>query len=456
MTEAKLASAAVTRTRRKNEKGQFFDVTNKKKFVAGKDGIYISEGGTSKSTVTSTYESETSALYEKNGVAGLGATQGVLAQTTIGFDAAAIVGLVTKYLAKLRAAQNGRDPYIIPIYDAIITDAGSFMSSYKAINDVWLDMVLEYDLIGEMQKGIREATHRGIANLRALAEGNPSGSPADPNYARYVYNEMSNMGSLTSIYHPKLADRAFAYVSNLDKKARLSGDKPWDHINNKELYALALAVLNDDGVKDLAKSFEGQRLRAKEGRKKIRAKAKDTHQYTLDALREADPDMVPSKGKIGTYKGYNVDDLITAASIANIYSSDLDVIISELDRGRDAIGLTTKDPIEIAETIQSEMNEQSFNRGEEYGYDSSTEIPEYGYDRRNDIPNGGTLSTHKGYNINELRIAASIVNRFTSDLDEIVEYLESGKDRFGLTTSDPIEIAEVIKSELDEYNNNYN
>jgi hypothetical protein len=288
MTEAKLASAAVTRTRRKNEKGQFFDVTNKKKFVAGKDGIYISEGGTSKSTVTSTYESETSALYEKNGVAGLGATQGVLAQTTIGFDAAAIVGLVTKYLAKLRAAQNGRDPYIIPIYDAIITDAGSFMSSYKAINDVWLDMVLEYDLIGEMQKGIREATHRGIANLRALAEGNPSGSPADPNYARYVYNEMSNMGSLTSIYHPKLADRAFAYVSNLDKKARLSGDKPWDHINNKELYAIALAVLNDDGVKNLAKSFEGQRLRAKEGRKKIRAKAKDTHQYTLDALREAD------------------------------------------------------------------------------------------------------------------------------------------------------------------------
>jgi len=289
MTEAKLASAAVTRTRRKNEKGQFFDVANKKKFVAGNDGIYISEGGTSKSTVTSTYESDTSALYEKSGVAGLGASQGVLAQTTIGFDAASIVALVTgKSLQKLRASQNGRNPYLIPVYDEIITDAGSFRSAYKAINDAWLDTTLNYDLIGEMQKGIREATHRGLANLRALAEGNPSGSPADPNHAKYVYSEMGGMSSLTSIYHPKLADRAAAYLSMLDKKSSQYGDAPWAYITNKELYQLALAVFNDSGVKNLANNFEALRLHAKEGRKKIRANAKDVHQYTLDSLREAD------------------------------------------------------------------------------------------------------------------------------------------------------------------------
>ena len=290
MTETRLASAAVTRTRKRNEKGQFFDVTNKKKFVSrNKDGIYISEGGTSKSAVTSTYEAETSALYERNGVAGLGASQGVLAQTTIGFDAASVVALVTgKSLAKLRAAQNGRNPYLIPVYDEIITDAGSFRSAYKAINDAWLDTTLDYDLIGEMQKGIREATQRGLANLRAAAEGNPEGSPADPNYAKYVYSEMMGMGGLTSIYYPQLEDRANAYVANLKKRASNYGGEPSDFITNKDLYQLALAVLNDPGVKNLAESFEKLRLRAKEGRKRIRAKAKDVHQYTLDSLREAD------------------------------------------------------------------------------------------------------------------------------------------------------------------------
>ena len=290
MTETRLASAAVTRTRKRNEKGQFFDVTNKKKFVSrNKDGIYISEGGTSKSAVTSTYEAETSALYERNGVAGLGASQGVLAQTTIGFDAASVVALVTgKSLAKLRAAQNGRNPYLIPVYDEIITDAGSFRSAYKAINDAWLDTTLDYDLIGEMQKGIREATQRGLANLRAAAEGNPLGFPADPNYSKYVYSEMMGMGSDSSIYSSELKYRSLNYVNSLASKAEGMIEEPWNLITNKELYQLSLAVLNDSGVKNLAKSFEKLRLRAKEGRKRIRAKAKDVHQYTLDSLREAD------------------------------------------------------------------------------------------------------------------------------------------------------------------------
>ena len=190
------------------------------------------------------------------------------------------------------------------------------------------------------------------------------------------------------------------------------------------------------------------------------------HEFAVDGLKSFNfhgsnsytpTQSVTSSGRgTGSRKGYETNDLNIAAGILGMDSSNLDEVISELERGRDAIGLTTKDPIEIAETIKSERNEQSFNRGEEYGYDSSTEVPAYGYDRRNNIPKGGKESTHKGYNINELRIAADIVSMRSSDLDEIVEYLESGKDRFGLTTSDPIEIAEVIKSELDEYNNNYN
>jgi len=131
-----------------------------------------------KAKVTPKYK-EFSPLAPKGGLVGGKARGGILIAFGQGSDGATIVDLYSgRTWDKLVREGGGKTPFILPIYDAIVTDLGSMNASRKAINNSWFDITTSGRVLNSLEKNVTGNVHFGRKEFRKLAE-TEGNSPID-------------------------------------------------------------------------------------------------------------------------------------------------------------------------------------------------------------------------------------------------------------------------------------
>ena len=116
---------------------------------------------------------------------------GILPQGVIGQDGAAITNTFAGNSWKQLQGETGtKSPYVISIYDAIMTSLGSFEAASAALNRTWKKTTIEYDVLGELHAGAVDALAKGRAKLHSAADLNPDGL-ADARHAQYFIDVIS-------------------------------------------------------------------------------------------------------------------------------------------------------------------------------------------------------------------------------------------------------------------------
>ena len=116
---------------------------------------------------------------------------GILPQAIIGFDGATMVNTLSGASYKaIQGASGQQTPYVTAIYDAVIGDLGSFRSLVSNINKTWIDTTLNYDLLNELTKGVREAQSDGYKKLQKNAAENPYAPVQNVEHSKHLYTEI--------------------------------------------------------------------------------------------------------------------------------------------------------------------------------------------------------------------------------------------------------------------------
>jgi len=122
---------------------------------------------------------EFSPLAPKKGLVGGKARGGILIAFGQGSDGATMVDLYSgRTWDKLVKEGGGKTPFILPIYDAIVTDLGSMDASRKAINNSWFDITTSGRVLNSLEKNVTGNVHFGRKEFKKLAE-TEGNSPID-------------------------------------------------------------------------------------------------------------------------------------------------------------------------------------------------------------------------------------------------------------------------------------
>ena len=292
-----------TRVRAKDEEGNF------KETPKGSKADILSHS----SDLTMKSRSMLTASASKGGIPGAYTRSAGAPQVVIGLDGATLVNLATgEVIAKLRNANNGRDPYILPIFDAVVTDLGSFKSVVEGLNEVWSDLVLKYDLIEELQKGFKTSRMVGLKRLEARAKDDPQGKPRNSDHTEYVVSHIEGILRKVNSKDPHVAAKAWndygdvtigrlrKFINGIESKARKMKTTPSDVLTNSNMYSIAQVLLESDHQKKLATRFSAIQRKSRKGRKAIMDVFKESYQYNTDNVK--------MKYDVGGSDGSTMDD----------------------------------------------------------------------------------------------------------------------------------------------------
>lgn len=115
---------------------------------------------------------EFSPLAVKNGITGGYARGQVLATSIQSYDGATVQKVVTDYFDSLNP--DGK-PFIVPIYDAFVTDLGSFEGVRDSANRAWFDLTQKNTFLDSLSRSVRTNMKEGREEYKKLAEENPNG-----------------------------------------------------------------------------------------------------------------------------------------------------------------------------------------------------------------------------------------------------------------------------------------
>jgi hypothetical protein len=270
-----------TRIRAKGESGSFIETSEKSPGVSGLES--------QRKKLTTMVRQVISMVKAKGGIPG-GATRGAGGpQVVIQLDGATMVNIVTgEVISKLRKENGGRDPYILPIFDAVVTDLGSFLSVTKGINDVWLKMHKEYDLLGELEKGFKTTELVGLAKMKKAAQDNPKAAMSDRNHAEYLWGLITQMAAdpekSTEKYGSRITGRAEKFVESVRKSLPKGGD-PVAKITNANAYSFSKMFFETSYSNKIKSKFSIIAKNAKQRREKLLKDLKGIHQYSTDNVK---------------------------------------------------------------------------------------------------------------------------------------------------------------------------
>ncbi len=267
--------------RAKGKSGVFIETSEKSPGVEGLES--------QRKKITTKVRQVLSMVKAKGGIPG-GATRGAGGpQVVIQLDGATMVNIVTgEVISKLRKENGGRDPYILPIFDAVVTDLGSFLSVTKGINDVWLKMHKEYDLLHELEKGLKTTELVGLAKMKKAAEDNPKAVMSDRNHAEYLWGLLTQISSDPKKSKEKYGADVTNRVSNFVKSVRKSlpkGGDPVSKITNANAYSISKMFLESSYNNKIKRDFSIIAKNAKQRREKTLKDLKGIHQYYTDNVK---------------------------------------------------------------------------------------------------------------------------------------------------------------------------
>lgn len=111
---------------------------------------------------------------EKQGMIGARARGSILIAFGQGFDGATMLNVFAgKNWNNITKQNGGRTPFILPIYDAIVTDLGSMQASRQAINNSWVDLTTNGKVLKSLQNNVTGNVVYGRKEFKRMAEESP-------------------------------------------------------------------------------------------------------------------------------------------------------------------------------------------------------------------------------------------------------------------------------------------
>ena len=111
---------------------------------------------------------------EKQGMIGARARGSILIAFGQGFDGATMLNVFAgKNWNNITKQNGGRTPFILPIYDAIVTDLGSMQASRQAINNSWVDLTTNGKVLKSLQDNVTGNVVYGRKEFKRMAEESP-------------------------------------------------------------------------------------------------------------------------------------------------------------------------------------------------------------------------------------------------------------------------------------------
>jgi len=227
----------------------------------------------------------------KNSKGGSSVKQGILPQLIIGTDGASMAVTLTganyRYIQKESGAQV---PYVVPIYDAVVGDLGSFKPLIETLNRVWLNVSTKYDLIREAADGTNMALKRGMDKLRLQAKENPDGLVENKAQADHLFETLVSMSQTNKKLFPAIREitnrfKGLATDDSLTKKQKFFLRNPSDVMTNKEALAITALALPSakNSLAAVYKIADDAKVRREHVRKVLGPNP--VFQYHMDALK---------------------------------------------------------------------------------------------------------------------------------------------------------------------------
>jgi hypothetical protein len=111
---------------------------------------------------------------EKQGMIGARARGAILIAFGQGFDGATMLNVFAgKNWNNITKQNGGRTPFILPIYDAIVTDLGSMQASRQAINNSWVELTTNGKVLKSLQDNVTGNVVYGRKEFKRMAEESP-------------------------------------------------------------------------------------------------------------------------------------------------------------------------------------------------------------------------------------------------------------------------------------------
>ena len=217
----------------------------------------------------------------KRGQLGRKIPQVILPQSVINFDGATIAMLGSNAMMSKIAKKVGGVPYIVPIFDAIVTDLGSMIPAVEAINHIWMNTVHKHDLIGEIHKGSQRSDKVGLDKFKRAAQSDPNGIPEDRVHMQFILQK-----SLEEIQRESRKEMPSILFMNLMKINFGSMIRQDGSISNSAMYSVVKAHVEAmDRHAPLDKQIGNFNTKIKKAREEYFEGVKRSNQFAVDTVK---------------------------------------------------------------------------------------------------------------------------------------------------------------------------
>jgi len=220
---------------------------------------------------------------------------GILPQVAISNDGSVIANTFSGESYSRLQKESGVDvPYFIPIYDAVVTDAGSFMPIMSSINSNWVKATMEYDLLRSIADGANEAYQRGAVKLNTKYEKDPHGLMSNKLQAEHLlmnaHNKLNNRSPGKPLTDAQRGILTILADTSDRFKALPKGSK--DHLTEQahmltNTQAMELFIILTPSIKSKLQTMYTVAADAKVRRDELRKVLGSNHvfEYSVDALK---------------------------------------------------------------------------------------------------------------------------------------------------------------------------
>lgn len=151
------------------------------------------------SIVVTPKKKEFSPYAEKHGMIGARARGSILIAFGQGYDGATMLNVFSgKNWENMTRENKGKSPFVLPIYDAIVTDLGSAKSARKAINNSWFDLTTSGTMLKSLEKSVIGNVHFGRKEYMAKDLNAPIDQDKDGDMVKWIASKLVRLNTVTN------------------------------------------------------------------------------------------------------------------------------------------------------------------------------------------------------------------------------------------------------------------
>jgi len=158
---------------------------------------------------------------EKQGMIGARARGSILIAFGQGYDGATMLNVFAgKNWQNITRENKGKGPFVLPIYDAIVTDLGSMTASRRAINNSWLDLTTSGGVLKSLEKNVIGNVHFGRKDYMGKNLKSAIDMEADGDLVKWVASKLVRL----STANPDVKETGRTFRDRLLEETATYGD----------------------------------------------------------------------------------------------------------------------------------------------------------------------------------------------------------------------------------------